>query len=161
YTWSGGYAVFALLCATTAWLSVNAPESELKPAPVIAGAADAPAPEAPSDRPTFWQMVLWVSLAACASVLLVSSTNHMSQNVAPIPLLWVLPLALYLLTFILCFEGERLYQRWVILPWLAPALSWMSYTIYANDGNLHIKYLIPVFAGGLFVACMMCHGELA
>jgi hypothetical protein len=68
---------------------------------------------------------------------------------------------LYLLTFILCFEGERLYQRWVILPWLAPALSWMSYTIYANDGNLHIKYLIPVFSGGLFVACMMCHGELA
>ena len=55
----------------------------------------------PSERPSFWQLVFWVLLAGCASVLLVSVTNHMSQNVAPIPLLWVLPLALYLLTFIL------------------------------------------------------------
>jgi hypothetical protein len=115
----------------------------------------------PAARPTFGQMTLWVALAACASTLLVSTTTHLSQNVAPIPLLWVVPLALYLLTFILCFESDKLYQRWVILPWLAPALAWMAYGIYANEGNLHIKVTIPVFAAGLFIACMMCHGELS
>ena len=58
------------------------------------------------------ELVLWVALAACASTLLVSVTNHLSQNVAPIPLLWVIPLALYLLTFILAFESDKIYQRW-------------------------------------------------
>ena len=151
YTWSGAYAAFALLCVVTAWVSMKEP------------AVETPVEEAaePAARPSFGQMALWVALAACASTLLVSVTTHLSQNVAPIPLLWVLPLALYLLTFILCFEGERLYQRWVFLPWLAPALAWMAYGIYANEGNLHIKVTIPVFAAGLFVCCMMCHGELA
>jgi len=75
-------------------------------------------------RPTVGQLALWISLAACASVLLVSITNHMSQNVAPIPLLWVVPLAIYLLTFILAFESDKIYQRWIFVPWVAPALGW-------------------------------------
>ena len=153
YTWSAAYVAFALLCAVTAWVS----RDESKPeAPVDEAAAWAPA-----QRPGFGQLVLWVLLAACASVLLISVTNHMSQNVAPIPLLWVLPLAIYLLTFIFAFESDRLYQRWLFLPLLAPALGGMAYMIYANEGNLNIKWAIPGFAGGLFVCCMMCHGELA
>ncbi len=78
-------------------------------------------------------------LAACASTLLVSVTNHLSQNVAPIPLLWVVPLALYLLTFILAFESDKIYKRWIFLPLLAPALGGMAYMILAESGNLHIK----------------------
>ena len=105
--------------------------------------------------------LFWVFLATCASVLLVSVTNHMSQNVAPIPLLWVLPLALYLLTFIFAFESDRIYQRWLFIPLLAPALAGMAYMIYAEDGNFNIKYAIPGFAAGLFICCMFCHGELA
>jgi hypothetical protein len=158
YGWSGLYAIFALLCAYTAWVSLKDPESVLTAE--TSPEAGTPAEE-PTGRPGSGQMLLWVSLAACASTLLVTSTNHLSQNVAPIPLLWVLPLGLYLLTFILCFESDRFYQRWIFLPWLAPALSWMAYSIYANDGNLHIKYLIPIYSVGLFIACMMCHGELA
>ena len=104
-------------------------------------------------------MILWVALAACASTLLVAVTNHLSQNVAPIPLLWVAPLALYLLTFILAFESDRIYQRWIFLPLLVPALGGMAYMVWAGDGNLHIKWLIPGFALGLFLCCMMCHGE--
>ncbi len=152
YSWSGGYVAFALLCAFTAWVSRGARED----APVRV-AADAESGE----RPGFWQLFFWVFLATCASVLLVSVTNHMSQNVAPIPLLWVLPLALYLLTFIFAFESDRIYQRWLFIPLLAPALAVMAYMIYAADGNFNIKYAIPGYAVGLFICCMFCHGELA
>src|ERR1700692_3234299 len=114
FWWSGGYVAFALMCAFTAWVSRAANADN--PTRVIA--------EPKSDeRPSVWQLLFWVLLASCASVLLVSVTNHMSQNVAPIPLLWVLPLALYLITFILAFESDRIYQRWLFIPWLAPALA--------------------------------------
>src|SRR5579862_1633065 len=123
YTWSASYVAFALLCAVTAWFSR---EERYK-----AGADTAGEEVAPQGPPGFGQLLLWVALAACASVLLVAVTNHMSQNVAPIPLLWVLPLALYLSTFILAFESDRFYQRWLFLPLLAPALGGMAYMIYA------------------------------
>jgi hypothetical protein len=152
FWWSGGYVVFALMCAFTAWVSRAASAND--PSHVVAE------PES-GERPSFSQLLFWVLLASCASVLLVSVTNHMSQNVAPIPLLWVLPLALYLLTFICAFESDRIYQRWLFIPWLAPALAGMAYMIYAEDGNFNIKYAIPGFAVGLFICCLFCHGELA
>jgi hypothetical protein len=152
FWWSSGYIVFALLCAFTAWASRAA--SAENPNQVAAE------PEY-GERPSAWQLLFWVLLASCASVLLVSVTNHMSQNVAPIPLLWVLPLALYLLTFIFAFESDRIYQRWIFIPLLAPALAGMAYMIYAEDGNFNIKYAIPGFAAGLFICCLFCHGELA
>jgi hypothetical protein len=164
YTWSSLYVVFAALCAFAAWKSQN---SVASPAvEELAEETQAPVTEAVTHPgtggpPTLGDMALWVSLAACASALLVSVTNHMSANVAPIPLLWVIPLALYLLSFILSFESDRIYQRWLFVPWVAPALGWMSYSIYAAEGNYHIKYAIPIFCVGLFLCCMMCHGELA
>ena len=152
FSWSGAYVVFGLMCAFTAWVSREARVE-------IPNAATA-APDA-GERPGAWLLVFWVMLATCASVLLVSVTNHMSENVAPIPLLWVLPLALYLLTFIFAFESDRLYIRWLFIPLLIPSLGGMAYLIYASDGNFDIKWSIPGFAAGLFVCCMFCHGELA
>jgi len=159
FSWSGGYVVFALLCAFTAWVSraASADSSSLAAAPDDSNARVLE----PGERPSGWQLLFWVLLGSCASVLLVSVTNHMSQNVAPIPLLWVLPLALYLLTFILAFESDRIYRRWLFIPLLAPALAGMAYMIYAEDGNFNIKYAIPGFAAGLFICCLFCHGELA
>jgi hypothetical protein len=183
YSWSAAYVVFALLCVFTAWVSQNSiaasetgeSRSEAASAGGAASSTDAertgtPAPgetaasgsrAAPAKAPGFLQLVLCVLLAACASVLLIAVTNYMSQNVAPIPLLWVLPLALYLLTFILCFESERFYQVWLFIPLLFPALGGMAYMIYAAAGNLTIRWAIPGYAVGLFVCCMLCHGELA
>ena len=152
YTWSATYVLFALLCAWAAWTSRHGKNIALEPEVDSAAAVE---------RPRFLELVLWVALAACASTLLVAVTNHLSQNVAPIPLLWVVPLALYLLTFILAFESDKIYQRWIFLPLLVPALGGMAYMVWAGDGNLHIKFLIPGFALGLFLCCMMCHGELA
>jgi hypothetical protein len=156
YFWSAGFVAFAALCLITAWVSRE--ESSVQP---VATPVEAPIPETSAGRPTALQLLLWVSLAACASTLLVSITNHMSQNIAPIPLLWVVPLAIYLLTFILAFESDKIYQRWIFLPWVAPALGWMAYALYAGEGNFHIKYSIPIFCVGLFICCMLCHGELA
>jgi hypothetical protein len=155
YTWSGVYVLFALLCATAAWLSREEGE------PKLASVETQPMVDGMVPGPTWLDKLLWIALAACASTLLVAVTNHLSQNVAPIPLLWVLPLALYLLTFILAFESDRIYQRWIFLPWLAPSMAWMAYLIYADSGNYHIKKMIPIFLAGLFFCCMMCHGELA
>ncbi len=155
YSWSGVYVAFAVLCGFAAWIS----RDELPPQDNFAVTPVAPAPT--SARPDAAEMLLWVGLAACASTLLVAITNHLSQNVAPIPLLWVIPLALYLLSFILSFESDRIYQRWIFVPALAVLLYYMRHYIYADSGNTHIKTIIPIFAAGLFFACMVCHGELS
>ena len=159
YIWSAAYVAFAALCLITAWVSREESPSQLSP--LAAAPVAAMTHEKSAERPTALQLLLWVSLAACASTLLVSITNHMSQNIAPIPLLWVVPLAIYLLTFILAFESDKIYQRWIFLPWVAPALGWMAYALYAGEGNFNIKYSIPIFCIGLFICCMLCHGELA
>ncbi len=164
WTWSGLYVAFALLCGYAAWASQEAAPAAAEPVPAVAAEGTVVATADASNEkpaPTFGEMTLWVALAACASTLLVAVTNHLSANVAPIPLLWVVPLALYLLSFILSFESDKIYQRWLFVPWVAPALGWMAYSIYAAEGNYHIKYSIPIFAIGLFLCCMLCHGELA
>jgi spermidine synthase len=151
YSWSIGYVAFALVCTLAAWIS------RMEPRPSEAVSPDHP----PAPRPRPADLALWVSLAAVASILLVSITTHLSQNVAPIPLLWVLPLALYLATFMIAFESDKLYHRGVIFVLLVPIFYYMASDLYADSGNLHIKYIIPVFSGGLFLCCMLCHGELA
>lgn len=159
--WSGVFVVFVLLCLGVAWMS----RESLAPVSASqideAGHAGAAAAETPAPAPDAKELTLWVCLAACASVLLVSLTNHLSQNVAPIPLLWVAPLALYLLSFILCFESDKIYQRWLFVPALAPLLGYMAYYIYTDSGNTPIHTIIPLYLAGLFVACMVMHGELS
>ena len=122
-----------------------------------------PATPAPSlaPPPTLLTRLLWTALAACASALLLAISNHLSQNVAPIPFLWVLPLGVYLLSFILCFERDKVYHRGVFLPLLVIALDGAAYAIYANEGNPNIAWAIPTFVAALFIGCMVCHGELA
>ena len=145
--WSTGFCVFAASCGFAAWRSRFGFRRETV--------------ESAAARPSRNLQVLWISLAACAAVMLLSVTTHMSQNVAPIPFLWILPLSLYLLSFILCFESDRAYDRRVFVPLLAIALGSTAYTIYYNSSNPSVRWAIPVFAVTLFAACMVCHGELA
>ncbi|HUK16319.1 MAG TPA: fused MFS/spermidine synthase [Bryobacteraceae bacterium] len=147
--WSWAYAVFFVLCAATAWVSSQAPVIE-----TLAEEGGAPKPGAR-------QYALWMALPACASVLLLAITNHLSQNVAAIPFLWVLPLSIYLLTFILCFEGDGWYRRNPYLQLLAVALGSMAYAGGTDlTENVGIKLLVPLYSLGLFTCCMVCHGEL-
>jgi SAM-dependent methyltransferase len=150
YGWSAMYGLFVLLCGAVSWRLLRpVPQSELE----LAAGAD--------ERPKRSEMCLWAALAACASALLLAITNHISLNVAPIPLLWVAPLGLYLLSLVLCFDSDRWYVRafWLRL-WLV-AVGVMIYALFPENANTNVKVMIPVFLAGLFCCCMVCHGELA
>ncbi|HLW80148.1 MAG TPA: hypothetical protein VKU44_11180, partial [Terriglobia bacterium] len=146
--WSWAYAGVAALCSTLAFRgrSIDAP------------AAPSSSAEA---QPAWTLQLLWVALAACGSALLLSVTNHLTQNVAAVPFLWVLPLSLYLLSFILCFEGRGWYRRYLFLRLFAVALAGMAYALSPDYSNARLSLLIPLFSAGLFICCMVCHGELA
>jgi hypothetical protein len=147
--WTIAYCVFIAVCAATAIRTGRAAVFQLD----TEAAGDDPKPTAAH----YW---MWLALPAVASMLLLAITNHLSQNVAAIPFLWVLPLSIYLLTFILCFDGGW-YWRYPYLRLLAVALGCMAYSIGADMlGNIQIWVLVPLFSMGLFVACMVCHGEL-
>jgi spermidine synthase len=145
--WSYVYALFAAICA---WIAVR-------------GRAPKPASQDPGKRssPDWKTLLLWAALAADASALLLAITTHISQDVAAVPLLWVVPLSLYLLSLILCFDGERWYRRFLFLRLLAVALAGMIYALSPEFANAGPWLQIPLFCIGLFVCCMVCHGELA
>jgi hypothetical protein len=165
YMWSWGFGAFILLCGLVAWKSGSDTVDH-----TVDDSATTEAPPAPALK----DYLMWLILPGTASVLLLAISNHLSQNVAAIPFLWVLPLSIYLLTFILCFEGEGWYRRNPYLQLLAIALGSMAYTL--NDtldkntdlklplaGDVHIPavfILIALFSLGLFTCCMVCHGEL-
>ncbi len=156
YIWSGLYAIFVALCAAVGWKAFRGAPQVKHDEPVL----DSPGASPSGIRTTWEVMLLWVLLPACASALLLAFTTHLSQNVAPIPLLWVLPLGAYLLTFIFCFEYERFYQRAIFLPLLILGSGASAYAIYYDQGNPEIYWAVPTFVGALFVCCMVCHGEL-
>jgi hypothetical protein len=117
-------------------------------------------PEAAATTP--WAVRwFWLALPACGTALLLAVTNHLSEDVAAVPLLWVIPLSLYLLSFVLCFEGRRWYRRDLFLRLLAVALGGMAYALQPEFVNVSLILLIPLYCLGLFVCCMVCHGELA
>jgi hypothetical protein len=149
--WSWGYGAFLALCAFTAFVSGSDSE-DAEPA-----AERREYSAAPGGR----TYALWLLLPATASVLLLAITNHVSANVATIPFLWILPLSIYLLTFILCFEGEGWYRRNPYLQLLVVGLGSMAYAMGIDStGNVPIRVLVPLLSIGLFTCCMVCHGEL-
>lgn len=119
-----------------------------------------PSPEAAVTTPWAARW-FWLALPACGTALLLAVTDHLSQNVAAVPLLWVVPLSFYLLSFVLCFEGRRWYRRDLFLRLLAVALGGMAYALQPEFVNVSLILLIPLYCLGLFICCMVCHGELA
>ncbi|MFO1281183.1 MAG: fused MFS/spermidine synthase [Burkholderiales bacterium] len=154
--WSIAYAGFAALCAAAGFASLRAP-GEPAGGPAAVDTTDAPGDDAP---PSPARQLLWIALAATGSILLLAVSNHITQNVAAVPLLWIVPLALYLLTFILCFDGTGWYRRDAFLSMLAAALAVMAWTMADPDLTHELAIQIGVFCVGLFIACMFCHGEL-
>jgi len=147
YVWSGTYLLFAILCTVTAWMAARAHSTSVRIAKQ-------------GEPPTAGLQLLWVGLAGVASTLLLAVTTFLTQDVAAIPFLWVLPLAIYLLTFILCFESTRYYSRKVFFPLLGAALGCFAYFLWPSSMRLHMGPTISLIALSLFVCCMVCHGEL-
>ncbi|MBK8727232.1 MAG: fused MFS/spermidine synthase [Holophagaceae bacterium] len=147
--WTAAYAAYALCAAGLVWRTRDL-EASVRPGE--AGAEDA--------APAWTTRLLWILLAFAPSLLLLAVTSHLSTNVAPIPFLWVLPLVLYLLSFILCFDHPRWYARKFFLALLAPALVAMGWLILPDNHKVPMPWQVAAFGVALFVVCMAAHGEL-
>ncbi len=148
WIWSGAFAVFVVLCAFVAWRSRvgdRNPETT----------EEAPPP------PDLLLRLLWIGLATAPSILLLTVTTHLTQDVAAIPFLWIVPLVLYLLTFILCFETTKLYWRWFYIALSAAALILVAWIAFAGHTGISLQKSIAAYAAAMFVCSMVCHGELA
>jgi spermidine synthase len=141
--WSFGFVLFGALCigaAVLSWRNGSADQT------VIASE---------------WRHIAtWVALAACPSILWLAVANQLSQDVAAVPFLWIVPLALYLLSFILCFDRDRWYRP-RLYRWVLPA-AWIGITaVVSQQGFINIKWSALLLCASLFFCCMFCHGELA
>jgi len=152
WLWSVGYLLFAGICLVVApWQS---------PAETFAAGEPPPVEESLSMRPTLAQQLFWVSLAACGSAMLLASTNVISQDIAAFPFLWVLPLCIYLLSFILCFEYSSLYRRGLFHLFFALTAFLASISLFFS-ASMPLVVGLPMFLAVLFAVCMVCHGEIA
>ena len=147
-SWSAAYAAFALACGA---IAVSRRRGNTEPRREQAGAA----------RADWRTRALWVALSACSSALLLAITSHITQNIAAVPFLWIIPLSLYMLSFVLCFGSSRWYRRMLFLRLLGVALGCMVYALSPSLTALPLWILISLFCTGLFTCCMFCHGELA
>ena len=150
--WSVAYVLFALACGYCALTLGKIRDSEPEP--------PAEAPEEEQDAPPGWRRLLfWAGLPALASVMLLAVTNHLCQEVAVVPFLWVLPLSLYLLSFIICFAGEEWYSRKWYLPLLVFALPAALGWLWRNE-QVDLRLEITWYSVVLLLCCMVCHGEV-
>lgn len=152
YLWSAGYVLFAIGSAYLApktWRRVQADNAK--------SIADSPPGE--DQRPSIRMHVLWIGLAACASTLLISVTSQITQEVAVIPFLWILPLTIYLLTFILAFSEGPWYSRQLYLI-VYFVLAFASVWMLVKYPPLDIITQVVIYLLLLFICCMICHTEL-
>jgi len=173
--WSWGFAGFALLCAALAFVMarMNLSPTDWQPS------GDSPLSDPGTLKqtaPNVDQFVLWLLLPAFGSVTLLAVTNHICQDVAVVPFLWIAPLALYLVTFIISFDSPRWYLRRTTAVATMLAIGAVTAIIFGDRVDhllelLHIDYKLPEFLDSLkmevgwylavlFLVCMLCHGEL-
>lgn len=177
-SWSAGYVVFCALCIVcgevarrsvgriqaavvnsgdSVPLSADRVSADRSQVPAKKSATSSKRGQTESRRSSVWQ---WFVLSMIASAMLLAETNEVCQDVAVIPFLWVIPLALYLLSFILCFESDRWYHRRffaITTSLLVLAVCWLQ--SFGTRTYLPVQLLI--YFGCLFSVCMLCHGELA
>jgi hypothetical protein len=143
WTWSAAYLLFTVACGACALVFSRTEATAYTIS--LSGTAS----------PGKFTRLLWIALAACASAMLLAVTNMVCQEIAAVPLLWVLPLAVYLMTFIACFARRTLYRRWVFHPLFA-----MAAILTLVLGHRPPTWDIFAYLLLLFAVCMTCHGEL-
>ncbi len=146
--WAIGFMVYAVLCAILS-----------RQVPAIAQATPQESPDTitpPTSSATRW---LWFLLPMAAAMQLSAVTSHITSNIAAIPLLWILPLAVYLITFILAFEFPRFYRRSIVVRLMVVMLASLGYAISKMDSSIPIGLAILFFLFECFIACLFCHAE--
>ncbi|MBN2294709.1 MAG: fused MFS/spermidine synthase [Pirellulales bacterium] len=157
--WSIAYIVFTFLCGFCAVSVMRLGGAAIAEEPEDSGSKESEKDISPPEPPCRIDQLLWLALAACGSVILLATTNQQCQDVAVVPFLWVLPLSLYLVTFIICFDSERWYVRPLFLLLLVPAIAG-AYWVLSSGADADFPLLILVYSATMFVCCMVCHGEL-
>ncbi|MCP5004582.1 MAG: hypothetical protein GY941_11695 [Planctomycetes bacterium] len=109
--------------------------------------------------PTQGDRILWLLLSACASILLLAVTNQICHYVSAVPLLWLLPLIIYLLSFIITFNHERWYVRNAYAAALPISLCVCVWIMY-NDKDVNVIPQLIIYSAILYICCMVCHGEI-
>jgi Ca2+/Na+ antiporter len=150
--WSVGMVLYALVCGYLVWLLRSLPEPE-------PGKKQKETKETESRMRHGAIWFFWLALPACGTALLMATTNKMCQDVAVVPFLWVLPLALYLVTFIISFDSPRRYVREIYVPLLIVCWAGVVWVMFEGV-EVHIVWQVVLFCVALFVSCMVCHGEL-
>jgi len=161
--WSMLYSTFTLFCgwnavklirfSKSAAPSLGSANATMQISAAQVAAARSPAPVAGSTK------ALWVALACTASVMLLATTNQICQEVPVTPFLWIAPLAIYLVSFILTFDAPRWYRRDVFGPLLVLSICAAWYVVDNSPTIRHDTQLV-VYGITLFAVCMTCHGEL-
>lgn len=150
YLWSIAFAVFTLLCIIAVFMARR------RPVPAIASEQSESDPPPAAGISMWW---LWLALPAVASVELLAVTNKITQDVAVVPFLWVLPLSVYLLSFIICFEHQRWYRRWLFVPLFIAGMIGVMY-VRMHEEMMGAYKIIALHVFMLFSCAMVCHGEL-
>ncbi len=158
WLWSALFLLYVGALACSTYIVRSARAEQPADAPGAEARADAIERE-PATAPPASRALLWTGLSAGGSALLLATTNQMCQDVAVVPFLWVLPLALYLLTFIICFDRERWYLRRLYFALLPLALL-VACLVLLVDAELALLYQLLGYSVMLFIGCMLCHGEL-
>jgi hypothetical protein len=150
--WSWGFVAYGLLAIGAGILYVRRSK----------GLAASGTAEKTERGPLPIHVLLWIAFSACGSMLLLSLTSQMCQDVAVVPFLWVVPLSLYLLTFIIAFDHERWYHRALAIPLAAAAMGmtiWLMNRQYAPT-EWPLFWQIVIYCGAIFFCCLVCHGEV-
>ncbi len=151
--WSAVFAVFAVLCAVSVLLS-------RKHSGQLQTNGQTPLTQPDTTKPPRIHVWLWLGLSGGAVVELLAVTNKITQDIAVIPFLWILPLSLYLLSFIICFEHQRWYKRWLFVPLFILGIIGVILSRKYEENMTNAHGLIGIYAFMLFACCIVCHGEL-
>jgi len=146
--WAIGFVAFAIISAALAVRARNASQTES-----IAQDESAITPAPISHK------LLWVLLPMGAAMQLSAVTSYITQNIAAIPLLWILPLAVYLITLILAFEFPRILPRGILIRFLVVMLAGLGYALSNGEVSWPLRVSLPMFLVEVFAACLFCHTE--
>jgi len=148
--WCCGFAAFAFVSAILTWRTRSATATPVQ-GTVENESTITPAPMS--------HKLLWVMLPMGAAMQLSAVTSYLTQNIAAIPLLWILPLAVYLITLILAFQFPNLLPRGIIVRFLVVMLAGLGYMLSQIDVSVPLRIGLSFFLAEVFFACLFCHTE--